>query len=233
FRVEGTGPALAVLAALAGLTLVLPVFTVTTPGPSFSQGQLIFAGIESAILYGVFVFVQTVRHRDYFLPVVADDVDRHAPPPSAKIAWAGFALLCVSLVAVVGLAKTLAPAIEQAVNTAGLPVAIIGVAIAALVLLPETGAAVRAAYHNRIQNSLNLALGSALATIGLTIPVVAIVSTAFGLPLDLGLPPKDIVLLAITLFVAALTLAGGTATLLQGAVHLVLFAAFLFLNVVP
>jgi len=233
FRVEGTGPALAVLAALAVLTLVLPAFTVTLPGPRFSEGQLIFAGIESLVLYGVFVFVQTVRHRDYFLPIVAEDTDSHAAPPSSKIAWAAFALLCVSLVAVVGLAKTLAPAIENAVQAAGLPAAIIGVAIAALVLLPETGAAVRAAYHNRIQNSLNLALGSALATIGLTIPVVAVVSTVFNLPLELGLSPKDIVLLALTLFVAALTLAGGTATLLHGAVHLVLFAAFLFLNVVP
>ena len=233
FRVEGTSPVLAVLSALAVLTLVLPVYTTTTPGPSFSPAQLVFAGVMSLTLYGVFVFVQTVRHRDYFLAIDTDDGQGHASPPSARQAWIGFALLCVSLVAVVGLAKMLAPTIEAAIDAANLPVAVVGIAIALLVLLPETGSAIRAAAHNRMQTSLNLALGSALAAIGLTIPVVAAVSILFELPLAMGVPPKETVLLAITLLVSALTLAGGTATVLQGAVHLVLFAAFIFLAIFP
>ena len=236
FQVEGTSPALAVLAALAVLTLVLPAYTTTTPGPSFTSLQLAFAGAMSLILYAVFVFVQTVRHRNYFLPVLdtASNTDeQHAPPPTLRTAFVSFALLCVALIAVVGLAKTLAPAIEAAVSAAGVPVAVIGIAIALLVLLPETGAAIRNAAANRMQTSLNLAIGSALACIGLTIPTVAVVSIAFGLPLELGVAPKEAVLLALTLLVSALTLASGRATLLQGAVHLVLFAAFLFLAVFP
>lgn len=234
FRVEGTSPALAVLVALATLTLVLPAFTTTTTGPTFSGSQLAFAGVVSLALYGAFVFVQTVRHRDYFLPEVdeADD-DSHAEPPSAAVAWASLGLLMACLVAVVGLAKTLAPSIEAAVARAGAPASVVGVIIAMLVLAPETLAAVRAASHNRLQTSLNLALGSALASIGLTIPVVAVLSLWFPHPLVLGLEPKEIVLLALSFAVATLTLGSGRATVLQGAVHLVLFAVFVFLAVVP
>lgn len=236
FRVEGTSPALAVLASLAVLTLVVPAYTLTTPGPTFSSLQLGFAGAMSLMLYAVFVFVQTVRHRDYFLPVSVqklDSDDVHAAPPSLRTALASFALLCVALIAVVGLAKTLAPSIEAAVGAAGLPAAVIGIAIAMLVLLPETGAAIRAAAANRMQTSLNLAIGAALAAIGLTIPTVAMVSIMFDLPLELGVAPKEAVLLGLTLLVATLTLGSGRATVLQGAVHLVLFAAFLFLAVFP
>ena len=233
FRVEGTSPALAVLAALSTLTLILPVTTVTTPGPTFSPAQLVFAGVMSLALYGVFVFVQTVRHRDYFQPLGAGDEDAHAEPPHAAIALASLGLLLLALVAVVGLAKTLAPAIEAGVRAANAPAASVGVAIALLVLLPETWAAVRAAAVNRMQTSLNLALGSGLATIGLTIPTVAALSLWIDLPLALGLPPKEVVLLALTLLVAALTLGSGRATVLQAAVHMVLFAVFLFLAVFP
>jgi Ca2+:H+ antiporter len=234
FRVEGTSPALAVLVALATLTLVLPTFTTSTPGPTFSSAQLVFAGAVSLALYGAFVFVQTVRHRDYFLPeVVAGDEQAHAAPPSAAVAWASLALLLLCLLAVVGLAKTLAPAIEDGVRAAGAPPAVVGVIIALLVLLPETWAAVRAAMHNRLQTSLNLALGSALASIGLTIPAVAVLSLWFPHPLVLGLAAKDTVLLALTFAVGTLTLGSGRATVLQGAVHLVLFAVFVFLAVVP
>lgn len=232
FRVEGTNQALSVLAALVTLTLVLPSFTTTVPGPAYSAGQLAFAGTASLALYAVFVFVQTVRHRDYFLPVGAQD-DGHAAPPAARVAWASFGLLLVSLVAVVGLAKVLSPSIQAGVEAASAPAAVLGIAIALLVLLPESMAAVRAALRNRMQTSLNLALGSALATIGLTIPAVAALSIALGLQLELGLPGTETVLLALTLVVSTLTFAGGSATVLQGAVHLALFAAFLFLAVVP
>ena len=233
FRVEGTSPVLASLAALAGLALVLPSFTTTTSGPSYSSSQLAFAGISSLALYAVFVFVQTVRHRDYFLPVGIDDEEVHALPPPNWVAWTSLGLLMLALVGVVGLAKALAPALESSVAAAGLPAAVSGVVIALIVLLPETGAAVRAARGNRIQSSLNLALGSGLASIGLTIPVVAVLSPIFPFQLALGLPPLQIVLLTLTLLVSAITLGSGRATVMHGSIHLVLFAAFLFLTVVP
>ena len=233
FRIDGTGPALSVLTALATLTLVLPAFTTTTPGPTFSTSQLVFAGIASLVLYGVFVFVQTVRHREYFLPPEGMEEEAHAAPPSAMTAIASALLLLVSLVTVVGLAKLLSPSIRVGVENAGAPLAVVGIAIALLVLLPETFAAVRAAARNRMQTSLNLALGSVLATIGLTIPAVAAVAIRINLPLELGLPPKEIVLLALTLLVSAITLASGRATIMPGAVHLVICAAFLFLAIVP
>ena len=233
FKVEGTSPALAALAALACVALVLPSFTTTAPGPTYSGSQLAFAGVTSLALYGVFVFVQTVRHRDYFLPVDADNDEIHAPPPPNWIAWTSLGLLLLSLIGVVGLAKALAPALEAGVAAVGAPKAVVGVLIALIVLLPETGAALRAARGNRMQSSLNLALGSGLASIGLTIPVVAAASPFFPFALVLGLPPTQIVLLTLTLVVGTLTLGSGRATVMQGAVHLVLFAAFLFLTVVP
>jgi Ca2+:H+ antiporter len=232
FRVEGTTPALAVLATLTTLTLVLPTLTTSTPGPTFSTAQLIFAGVVSLVLYAVFLFVQTARHRGFFLPEGSDSEDAHAAPPPA-IAWFSVALLLPSLVAVVGLAKVLAPSIERVVEAAGMPQEVVGIAIALLVLLPETSAAVRAALRNRMQISFNLALGSALATIGLTIPAVAVTSIALQFPLALGLPPKEVALLALSLLLSSMTLVGGRATVLQGAVHLVVFVVFLFLAMIP
>jgi Ca2+:H+ antiporter len=180
------------------------------------------------------VFVQTVRHRDYFLPVGDDGPGDHAaPPPSNAVAWTSLGLLLLSLVSVVGLAKALAPALESGVAAAGLPQAVAGVVIAMVVLLPETGAAARAAHANRMQGSINLALGSGVASIGLTIPVLAAVSPMFPFRLVLGLPPLQMVLLLLTMIVSTLTLGSGRATVLQGAVHMVLFATFLFLTVVP
>jgi Ca2+:H+ antiporter len=233
FRVEGTSPALATLAALSTLTLVLPAYTTSTPGPTFSEPQLAFAGIASLALYGVFIFVQTVRHRDYFLPADTGNKEAHAAPVTSRVALFSLALLLVCLVTVVGLAKSLSPSIEAAVTAARAPESVVGIAIAMLVLLPETWAALRAAAANRVQTSLNLALGSALASIGLTIPAVAALSILMGLPLSLGLPAKEIVLLALTAIVGTLTLSGGRATVLQGAIHLTLFAVFLFLAVLP
>ena len=234
FRLEGTSPALAVLVALATLTMVLPVFTTTTPGPIFSTAQLIFVGLASLVLYGAFVFVQTVRHRDYFLPIEnVGDAEVHAAPPSLTVAWASLGLLLVCLVGVVGLAKLLAPGIESVINAAGAPPSVVGVIVALLVLLPETVAALRAALHNRLHTSLNLALGSGIASIGLTIPVVALLSLFLPYPLVLGLSTVNMVLLGLSFMVGILTLGSGRATVLQGAVHLVLFAVFLFLAVVP
>lgn len=235
FRVEGTSPTLAVLAALATLTLVLPTFTTSSPGPTFARPQLMFAGVVSLVLYGAFVFVQAWRHRDYFLPVPTESGEEpaHAQPPSAAAAWVALLLLVACLVGVVGLAKRLAPPMESLVQSLGAPQSLVGVMVALLVLLPETLAAVQAALRNRLQTSLNLALGSGLASIGLTIPAVAVLSLFLPNPLLLGLPPTGIVLLVLSILVGALTLGSGRATVLQGAVHLVLFAVFLFLAVVP
>jgi Ca2+:H+ antiporter len=234
FRLEGAAASLATLIALATLCLVLPSFTTSFPGPIYNGAQLAFAAIASLVLWGVFVFVQTVRHRDYFLPPDrADDESAHAAPPSAGIAWASFGLLVVSLLAVIGLAKTLSPTIEHGIASAGLPPTVVGIVIAMLVLAPETWAALRAARADRLQASLNLALGSALASIGLTIPAVAMLSIALDRPLRLGLTPKDLVLLALTFAVGTITLGTGRTNVLQGAVHLLIFAAFLFLAVVP
>ena len=234
FRIEGAGPAFAALVTLATLALVLPNFTVNAPGPFYSPAQLDFAGLESLVLWGVFVFVQTVRHRDYFLPPGARDGEEgHASRPTALAGWTSLVLLLVSLVGVVGLAKVLSPSIEAAVRTAGAPDAVVGIAIALLVLLPETVAAVRAAAANRLQTSMNLALGSALATIGLTIPAVVVASQVFHLQVVLGLPPKDMVLLFLTFLVGGMTLGSGRTSIMHGAVQLVVFATFLFLSVVP
>ena len=233
FQVDGAKGALSVLTAIAVLTIIVPVYTTSTAGPTFSAGQLAFAGVSSLVLYGVFVFVQTVRHRDYFLPVDAADEGEHAAPPSTRVSLAALALLLACLVAVVGLAKVMSPYIEGAVAAFGAPQAVVGIAIALLVLLPETVAALRAAVRNRLQTSFNLSLGSALASIGLTIPVVAALSVVLGTPLHLGLGPKETVLLALTLLLSTLTVGTGRTTILQGAVHLVVFAAFLFLAIVP
>jgi len=240
FNGEGTGAALATLASLATLSLVLPNFTSSRPGPEFSPSQLAFAAVASLVLYGAFVLTQTVRHRDFFLPVLddhdpatGDHAEEHAAAPSDRAAVTSLVLLLVALVAVVGLAKVESPAIEAGVRAVGFPPSFVGVVIALLVLLPETLAAVKAARRNRIQISLNLALGSAMASIGLTIPAIAVASIWLEGPLLLGLGATQMVLLALTVVVSVLTVVPGRATRLQGSVHLVLLAAFLFLSVNP
>ena len=236
FNAEGTATALATVATLATLSLVLPRFTTSRPGPEFTGGQLAFAAVASLALYGLFVVVQTVRHRDYFVPSGPDaspDHDAHAEPPSRRHALASLLFLVVALIAVVGLAKIESPAIEDAVGAIGAPPSAVGVVIALLVLAPETLAAVRNARRDRVQISLNLAFGSAMASIGLTIPAIAVASIWLKGPLELGLGATQIVLLAITVVVGALTVLPGRATVQEGGVHLALLAAFLFLAINP
>jgi Ca2+:H+ antiporter len=234
FRIEGAGPALAALTVLATLVLILPEFTTSTIAGSYSTTQLIFVAISSLLVWSVFVFFQTVQHRDYFLPAVGTSNEQvHASPPSAAESWLSFALLLVALVAVVGLAKVISPAIEAAVAAAGAPAAVVGIIIAMVVLLPESVSATRAALANRLQTSMNLAFGSALASIGLTVPVVIAVAVMLELPLVLGLEAKDIILLALSLMVCSIGLGNGRTNMMQGAVQVVLFAAFLFLSLVP
>lgn len=233
FQLLGANAALSVLIALTTLTLILPNVTITTPGPTFSRPQLEFEAIVSLILYGAFVFVQTFRHRDYFLPVRPDEGEEHLSPPPNKVALASGGLLLGSLVIVVALAKALTPAIEHGIDAVGAPKRVVGIIIAALVLLPEGLASFRAATANRLQTSVNLALGSALASFGLTIPAVAGISLVLGKPLILGVNPMEEVLLVLTLLLSILTLGTGRTTVLQGTVHLIMFAVFLFLAVAP
>ena len=231
FNAEGSATALATVSTLATLTLVVPTFTTSRPGPEFSSTQLAFAAVASIALYGLFVVVQTVRHRDYFLPEAGPD--EHAEPPSDRAALASLALLTVALVAVVGLAKLESDPIEDVVDSIGAPQSAVGVLIALLVLLPETFAAVRNAQRNRVQTSFNLAYGSAMASIGLTIPAIAIASIWLEGPLVLGLGSMQIVLLGISVVVGALTVLPGRATVQEGGVHIVLFLAFIFLALNP
>lgn len=231
FQVQGATATLSVIITLASLALILPNFTLTVPGPVYSAKQLLFVGAVSLILYLLFIFVQTVRHRDYF--IFGDDTGHGGEKPDGSATLKSAVLLVVSLFAVILLAKALTPAVEGAVARAGLPIAVVGVIIAAIVLLPEGTAALKAARANRLQSSLNASLGSAVASIGLTIPTVALASLYLDQKLVLGLGPQQMVLLVLTLFVSTLTFATGRTTVLQGGVSLVLFGVFLFLSAVP
>lgn len=220
---------------------MLPTFTTGRTGPEFTSSQLAFAAVASLMLYAMFVSTQTVRHRDFFLPVVTDTAgpdaegaeEEHAAPPTNRQTALSLGLLLVSLVAVVGLAKVESPAIEAGVVALGFPHSFVGVVIALLILAPETLAAVHAARRDCLQISLNLALGSAMASIGMAIPTIAVASIWLDGPLLLGLGAPQMVLLALTALVGVLTVVPGRSTRLQGGAHLLLLAAFLFLAVSP
>lgn len=237
FNAEGAGSGLAAIGVLATLSLVMPSFTTSSKGPTLNDFQLAFAAVAALVIYLLFVAMQTVRHRDYFLPPVADgatlEEDAHASAPTDRETWISLSLLVVALVSVVGLAKVATPLIETGVTQAGLPLTAVAVAIALLVLAPESIAAVRAARVGRVQTSINLAYGSAMASIGLTIPTIAVASWLFGFNLLLGLSATEIVLLVVTMITGILTVTPGRATLLQGVVHLSLFAGFLVLVISP
>jgi Ca2+:H+ antiporter len=229
---SGVSHGLAMLATLSVLTLVLPNYTTSAAGAFYSATQLGFVAVVSLVVYATFVGAQTIRHRDHFLHPEEDDHAHEKPVVRVQAMTAG-ALLVAALMAVVLLAKALSPSIEKGVAAAGAPQAMVGIIIAALVLAPEGFAAVRAARLNRVQTSLNLAIGSALASIGLTIPAVAVTALVMELHLELGLDLRGIVLLALTLLVASLTLGTGRTTVVQGVVHLVIFSTWLFTTLVP
>jgi Ca2+:H+ antiporter len=244
FRTEGANAFLTVLLPMAVLVLVLPNHVLSAPGPYFSPVQVGFVAFTCLALYGVFLFVQTVRHRAFF---TAPDTGPHtgpdtgadtaggpqAPPPGSREAWIAFAMLVASLVAVVLLAKSMAPFIRGGVAALGAPLALEGVIIAAIVLLPETASAMQAALRNRLQTSINLALGSAVACIGLTIPTVALVAWWMGQELALGIDQGATVLLALSFATAIITYGTGRTNLLAGFVHLVLLATWVFVIFQP
>ena len=227
FRVEGANAFLAVLIPMAVLVLIVPNHVVSSPGPTYTPLQLAFVSLACLGLYIAFLFIQTNWHKDFFLPLGDDTHGAHAMP-SNTIALASFGLLCVALLSVVVLAKSLAPALHEGVEALGAPDAVTGVIIAAIVLLPETAAAVRAAARNRMQSALNLALGSGVACIGLTVPAVAVVAWWIGQPLDLGVSQGASVLMALGFAVAIITYGTGRVNLLSGVVHLVLLATYVF-----
>lgn len=241
FKLHGANASLSTLAAIVVLTLILPNYTLSASGPVYSPSQLAFIALVSLVLYGTFVFVQSVRHRNYFLAAKDDDDDQdelehelhNTIEASNTTAYLSTGLLLLCLVAVVLLAKALAPTIEDFVTLIHAPHQMVGVIIASIVLLPEGLAAVRAARRNMFQTSLNLALGSALASIGLTIPAVAILSLITGWTLFLGIDMKSTVLVLLALFVNAISLATGRTNVLQGVVLLVIFGVYLFTTAIP
>jgi len=237
FNPIGVGGALSTLAALSVLSLVLPTVTVSSPGPTFTTPQLLFAAVVSLVLYLTFVTVQTIRHRDYFLPPPRNNqtisLEDHVDPPSIRQSLQSLAGLLLSLIAVVGLAKVTSPLIQGYVDDRGFPQMLVAISIALIVLLPESISAVKAAKYGRTQTSLNLAYGSALASIGLTIPTIAALSILFSYEVTLGLNPADMVFVALTFVVSTLTVVSGSATLLQSVIHLSIFGAFVIFAALP
>jgi Ca2+:H+ antiporter len=234
FSLDCVSAALVALGAIVILTLVFPNYTVTTPGPYYSSSQLGLIGIVTVVIYGTFVFTQTIGHRQYFLQDddTGQSAQRPAPPSNAMTAVSSI-LLLFCLAAVVLLAKKLAPSLEAAVTRLGAPDAVVGVIIAAIILLPEGLAALRAARANRLQTSLNLALGSALASIGLTIPTVSFLSLFTNTRLRLGIDSESSLLLMLSLFVVVVALRTGRTIILHGVVLLTVFVVYLFTTVVP
>ena len=232
-QVSGSSLYLSVLSVLATITLILPNYTLTTPGPVFSTGQLGFVSAVTILLYGVFLYTQTMRHRDYFIAGTGEAGHEGTPQASNRAIVVSACLLLVSLLAVVLLAKKFSQVVDAGAALIGAPPTFAGIVVALLILLPEGVAAIAAARRNDLQKSINLALGSSLATIGLTIPAVAVAAYELDKQLVLGLPAQDMVLLALTLLLSLLTLGSGRTNILFGLVHLVVFAVFMFLVFVP
>jgi Ca2+:H+ antiporter len=232
FHISGANLYLSVLIVLATITLILPNYTLTTPGPLYSAAQLAFVSIATMILYGVFLYTQTIRHRDYFI-IEGDDTADDAGDSSNRMPMLSVVLLLVSLLAVVLLAKKFSLVVDAGAAAIGAPPAFAGILVALLILLPESVAAIAAARKNELQKSINLALGSSLATIGLTIPAVAVAAYALDKTLILGLDQREVVLLVMTFFISMLTFGTGRTNILFGLVHLVVFAVFVFMVFVP
>lgn len=231
FGQKSSNTALVVLAAILTLSLVLPNFVTSTPGATLSTSQLIFVAVASLVLYGSFIFIQTIRHRDYFL--TPDEPTQHHITPTNRVSAVSFIMLIICLSVVILMTKALSPAVEIMLSSVGAPRALVGVIIAAVVLLPESLAALKAARHNRLQTSINLGLGSALASIGLTIPSVAIVCLISDMNVILGLDAKSMLLLGLSFFITMLCLNHGKTNMLYGVVLLVNLATYIFMVIVP
>jgi len=232
FQVPGASLYLSVLFALAAITLVLPNYTLTAPGPIFSEAQLEFVSVVTILLYGVFLYTQTGRHRNYFISR-GQESGAHGHWISPGMLALSTGLLLASLLAVVLLSKKFSLVVEAATDAIGAPSAFAGVVVALLILMPESVAAVSAARKNDLQKSINLALGSSLATVGLTVPAVAVAAFMLGKRLELGLNPQNMVELLLTFILSMLTFETGRTNIMFGLVHLTIFAVFVFLVFVP
>lgn len=236
FKADGTNITLGLLITASTLAFVLPTYTTSTPGPNYTIVQLRGAAIACFVLYITFVYAQTVRHKVMFLAPELDfhlDASHSAPKPGNKKTFISAIAMLISLAAVVIIAKKLAPIIEDGVHAIGAPSVVVGILVACLVLLPESFTAIREALKNKMQNSFNLALGSGLASVGLTIPVVAVISVVFGITLTLGLDAKSLVFLMLTFIMSIMTISSGRATFAQGIMHLVIFGAYIRLSISP
>jgi Ca2+:H+ antiporter len=231
-QISGSSLYLSVLIVMATITLIMPNYTLTTPGPVYSALQLGFVSVVTVLLYGVFLYTQTALHRNYFVNQAAGVADGGADI-SNRLLGVSVVLLLVSLLAVVLLAKKFSDVVDFATARIGAPPAFAGVLVALLILLPESVAAVGAARKNDLQKSINLALGSSVATIGLTIPAVAVAAYALDKQLVLGLNPQELALLVLTFILSMLTLGTGRTNILFGLVHIVVFVVFVFLVFVP
>jgi len=231
-QVSGANLYLSVLFVMATITLIMPNYTLTAPGPVYSATQLGFVSVVTLLLYGVFLYTQTIRHRDYFISGSAGAADDGKPMSNGMLVLS-IGLLLLSLLAVVLLAKKFSLVVDVVTAMIGAPPAFAGVLVALLILLPESVAAVGAARKNDLQKSINLALGSSVATIGLTVPAVAVAAYALDKPLVLGLNAQEMVLLVLTFVISMLTFGTGRTNILFGLVHVVVFAVFVFLVFVP
>ena len=229
YNLQGANAYLGVIIPLAVLSLMLPDFTVTTPGPTLSRMQEAFLALMAVGLYGTFLAIQTSRHRRYFMVGDAAEAPDEHPSSGPRPRWAHAALLAAYMAVVAYLAEQLAEPLDYLIDVLHAPVALGGLLIAALVATPEAISAVQAARANQLQRSVNISLGSVLATIGLTVPTMLAISRLTGKRIILGLGHADLILLPLTLVVSIITFASGRTNILQGAVHLLLFAAYVVL----
>ena len=233
YNLRGARSFLAVIVPLSVVALVLPDVTTSSPGPTLSTFQAIFLAGITAVLYVVFLGIQTVRHRGFFVqPAATDEDDAHAGHASGSVTYHAI-MLFLTLLPIVLLSKQLATLVDHGIDALAAPTALGGLLVAILVLTPEGLAAVRSALDNKLQRAVNICLGSALSTIGLTVPAIVVISLVTGHAVTLGLTQVNMVLLLLTLFVSALTFGGVRTNVLQGAVHLVLFFVYLVLIFQP
>ncbi len=234
YNIQGVNAYINVIMALAVLGLVLPNFTVSTGGPTFSTEQEIFFGSMSLLLYAVFLLIQTLRHRGYFLDV-KETATKHSPHHLPRVRSTGFhaVVLLLYLAAVIFLAERFAVPLDNSIEQFHMPQAFGGVVIAALVLSPEGLGGIAASLHNQLQRSINILFGSVLATIGLTIPAVLMIGLLTKRPVALGVQGGNLPLLLLTLAVSVVTFTSRKTNVLQGCIHLLLFAVFVLLIFAP
>lgn len=238
YNLQGASAYLALILPLTTIALVLPNFTTSTDGGTLSVTQSVFFSLFTIGLYGLFLWLQTGRHKGFFKPT-GDESDAAAEPEPAhekvppKVIWRHVALLLANILPIVILSKSLAKLLDSGITALGAPTALGGVIIAVIVLMPEAITAVRAVSANHLTRAINLCLGAATSTLGLTVPAVLLIGLATGQSVVLGLSPANMVLLAITLALNMLTFSGSRTTMLEGAVHLSLFAVFMVLVFSP